>query len=249
MAPRHPASVPAVAHLFLSRLDDDVTVGGDEGHHLQRVRRLRVGEAVTGADGHGRWREYEVAASSGGTVGLRARSAIEHEPVPVPRLVVACALTKGERPELIVQKLTELGVDRIVLLAAARSVVRWDDDRAGHALTRLARVAWEAGAQSRRARVPFVEGPVAPAEITAHPGLVVADLAGVPADSIPLPRPGDPPNGEWVVAVGPEGGFDPAEQRGFGDAPRLAVGPHVLRAETAAIAAASALAGRRRDPV
>ena len=62
---------------------------------------------------------------------------------------------------------------------------------------------------------------------------------------MPAARLAVPAGGEWVVAVGPEGGFDEAEQRGFGGAPRLAVGPFVLRAETAAIAAAAALAGRR----
>ena len=72
------------------------------------------------------------------------------------------------------------------------------------------------------------------------PGLVVAAVDGVDASELAPPT-----DGEWVVAVGPEGGFDPAELAAFGQAPRLAVGPFVLRAETAAIAATAALTGRR----
>jgi 16S rRNA (uracil1498-N3)-methyltransferase len=68
----------------------------------------------------------------------------------------------------------------------------------------------------------------------------VAGPDGVTAADLPLP-----PDGEWVVAVGPEGGFDRDELHAFGGAPRLAVGPFVLRAETAAIACAAALAGHR----
>ena len=71
-------------------------------------------------------------------------------------------------------------------------------------------------------------------------GLVLAAVDGVPASELPAPA-----GGEWVVAVGPEGGFDPDELAAFDHAPRLVVGRFVLRAETAAIAATAALAGRR----
>jgi 16S rRNA (uracil1498-N3)-methyltransferase len=201
---------------------------------------VRAGETVTVADGHGRWRAYAVARSAAGEVVLDALTLLGHEPVLAPRLTVACALTKGQKPELVVQKLTELGVDRIMLVQAARSVVHWDDDKVASAFARLERVAREAATQSRRARVPMVDGPVAPAEVARFPGLVLAAPDGVPSGELSLP-----PGGEWVVAVGPEGGFDGDELRGFGAAPRLAVGPFVLRAETAAIAVAAAVAGRR----
>jgi 16S rRNA (uracil1498-N3)-methyltransferase len=236
-----PARVAATAHVFAERLDDAIVVGGDDGHHLQRARRVRAGETVTVADGYGRWRTYVVESAANGEVGLTATTLLGREPALTPRLAVACALTKGQKPELVVQKLTELGVDRILLVDAARSVVQWDDDKVAGALGRLARVAREAAMQSRRARVPVVDGLVTPVELAATPGLVVAGPDGVPAAEVARPE-----GGEWVVAVGPEGGFDPAELDRFGAAPRLAVGPFVLRAETAAIAAAAALAGRRR---
>jgi len=235
-----PAGVRATAHVYVDRLDDAVTVGGDEGHHLQRARRVRPGETITAADGYGRWRVYTVVEAVSGDVVLHAASALAHEPRFSPQLTVAFSLTKGEKPELAVQKLTELGVDRIVVVEAARSVVRWDDARAAAAMERLQRVARGAGAQSRRARIPLVDGPVAPIDLLEHRDLVVAAVDGVGAGELATPV-----GGEWVVAVGPEGGFDDAELGAFGAAPRLALGPFVLRAETAAIAAAAALVGRR----
>jgi 16S rRNA (uracil1498-N3)-methyltransferase len=235
-----PAHVAATAHVYVERLDDRITVDGDDGHHLQRARRVRPGEIVTAADGYGRWRVFRVAAADKGRVDLQALTDLAHEPPLLPRLTVACSLTKGEKPELVVQKLTELGADRILLVEAARSVVRWGDDKVAPAFERLQRVAREAGAQSRRARVPVVDGPVSASEVASMGGLVLAAVDGVPGSELPAPA-----GGEWVVAVGPEGGFDPDELAGFDHAPRLAVGPYVLRAETAAIAATAALAGCR----
>lgn len=235
-----PARLAATVHVFAERLDDRVRVDGDDGHHLQRARRVRAGETVTVADGYGRWRTYRVERAGAGQVELSATTDVVHEPSLTPRLTVACALTKGQKPELVVQKLTELGVDRIMLVEAARSVVRWDDAKGAAARDRLARVAREAAMQSRRARTPVVDGPVATSELRRFPGLVVAAPDGVAAEALRWPA-----GGEWVVAVGPEGGFDDRELRDFGSAPHLAIGPFVLRAETAAIAAAAALAGHR----
>src|SRR5947209_20018931 len=99
------ARFAATAHVFAERLDDRVTVDGDDGHHLQRARRVRVGEHVTVADGYGRWRAYEVVRGAAGAVDLEALTLIAHEPPLAPRLTVACSLTKGHKPELAVQKL------------------------------------------------------------------------------------------------------------------------------------------------
>ena len=158
----------------------------------------------------------------------------------MPALTVAVALTKGDKPELAVQKLTELGVDRILLVAAARSVVRWDDAKTAANLDRLRRVAREAGQQCRRARLPEIDGPVTPGE-----------LAGDPACWSPRPTGSRPPScasrtaGSGRSRSAPRAASTPTELAAFGDAPHLAVGPHVLRAETAAIAVAATLAAHR----
>ena len=239
VAPAGPADVDATAHVFVERLDDAVRVEGEDGHHLARVRRVRAGETITAADGFGRWRAYRVRSNVGAAgVDLSAETDVAHELQLHPTLTVACALTKGERPELVVQKVTELGADAVYLVRAARSVVRWDAARETGALDRLRRVAREAASQCRRARLPVIDGPIPTEELASAPGLVVADRGGVSAAELPAA-------GGWTVAVGPEGGWDDAEFRSFGSAPRLALGRFVLRAETAAIAAAAALTERR----
>jgi 16S rRNA (uracil1498-N3)-methyltransferase len=237
---RFAARSPAVAHAFASALDDDVRLDGPSGHHLSRVRRLRSGELVTLADGNGTWRPYIVSVVRPGAVELHADGEPVVEPRLEPLLAVAFALTKAGKPELAVQKLTELGVDRIVPLQSRRSVPRWGTDRADAAADRLQRIAVEAAAQSRRARLPEVDTPRPLADLQGLPGLVVADPAGDDVGRVP-----DPSDGEWMLVIGPEGGLDPDEIAILGAAARLRIGPHVLRAETAAIAGAAVLTTRR----
>ena len=237
------ADVPASAHLFVATatdLVDTMEVGGEDGHHLARVLRLRAEEIVTVADGSGVWRPYRIAAVAGAAVQLEAVGARQREPVAPLRLAVAFALTKGDKPDLVVQKLTELGVDRIVPVLAERSVSRPAPDRAGAAVERWRRIAREAARQCRRATLPVVEdlGPLA--AVSGHPGLVVAERGGVPVESL-----GSPPGDEIVVVVGPEGGLADPEVEALKPWARLDLGPHILRAETAALAAAALLATRR----
>ena len=240
---RFAAASDAVAHVFVDALDDECTVDGPDGHHLQRVRRLQAGERVTAADGTGSWREYEVTGADQGRIELRAATAAAVEPELTPALAVAFSLTKGEKPERVVQQLTELGVDRIVVLETRRSVARWDAEKVVAARGRLERVAREAAAQSRRARVPRIEALLTLADVAGHPGLVVGTPAGGPPGAL-----GAPAGGEWLALVGPEGGLDGEERELLGGAPEVGVGPHVLRAETAAVALASVLTGLRRHP-
>ena len=237
------AGAGAAAHVLVDTLPDELDVRGADGHHLQRVRRLRPDELVTAADGSGRWRPYRVAGATPGTLQLVADRPALLEPALAPALVLACALTKGERPEAVVRHATELGVDAIWWLTADRSVVRWDGHRADTALERLRRVAREAALQCRRARLPAIEAPGRLRDLAGRPGLLLADRDGSRAADL-----AEPPDGRWILVVGPEGGLDPAEVAALGDPPRLGLGPHVLRTETAALAGPAALAGRRGVP-
>jgi len=244
---RWPADVPAAAHLFVpsaEQLTETVDVVGEDGHHLARVLRLRVGETVTVADGAGAWRPYEVAqAEPSGTVVLRASGQLGREPVLTPRLAVAFALTKGEKPELAVQKLTELGVGRIVPVVAERSISRPDATKAGALAERWRRIVREAARQCRRATLPVVEELAPLQKLAGHPGLVVAERGGRPADALH-----DPPGGEVLVVIGPEGGLAAGEAEALTPWARVDLGPHILRAETAAIAAGALFAARAARP-
>lgn len=228
------AAARSAAHLFVVGLDDTLAVAGEDGHHLCRVLRLQPGQAVTAADGNGTWRPYTVERAGSGAVGLTATGAAVTEPAPRFRTAVAFALTKGDKPELVVQKLTELGVDRILGVVADRSVSRPDDAKSHKMVERWRRVALEASRQSRRARIPEVTELAPLRSLTGHPGLVVAELGGGPVEAL-----GTPPGGELLVAVGPEGGWAPGEVDGLMPWARLDLGPFVLRAETAALAAAT----------
>ena len=147
-----------------------------------------------------------------------------HEVAPpaVP-LTVGFAWVKAAKPELVVQKLTEIGVDRIVPFRAERSVVRWDEAKASDRLRRLVTVAREAAMQSRRVWLPEVAPLADLAVLRTGAGVVLADRGGRPVTAH-----------DRVVLVGPEGGWTPDELAG---ADTVALGAHVLRAETAAIAA------------
>jgi len=228
---RGPAGVGASAHVFVADLDNPVLEPEDH-HHLTRVLRLRVGDRITAADGRGRWRQAVVTADA----ELEPVGPVEVEAAAEPAITIAFALVKGERPELVVQKLTEVGVDRIVPFAAERSVVRWDAERAERNVTRLRRVAREAAMQCRRARLPAVDAPVTFAAAAALPGAALADAGGAAPD---LDHP--------VLLAGPEGGWSPAE-RALG-LPTIALGPHILRAETAAVVAGTLLVAIRSQLV
>ena len=205
---------------------DRPSLAPEDHHHLERVLRLRKGAEVTVCDGRGGWRACRFGPE------LEAVGEVVREARPSPPVEVAFALVKGERPEWVVQKLTELGADRVVPFAAARSVVRWDAARAARQVERLRRVAREAAGQSRRTWLPDVEEVATFDQVADRPGAVLAD------------RGGEPP---WLpagpVLVGPEGGWG-HEERGR-DLPRMALGPHVLRAETAAAAVGTLLVALR----
>jgi 16S rRNA (uracil1498-N3)-methyltransferase len=234
--PAWAASASPVAHVFAEDLAESIDLGGTEGHHLARVLRLRAGEVVTAADGRGRWRPYEVSATSGAGVRLEARGPGAVEPALEPALAVAFCVTKGDKPDFTVQKLTELGVDRMLPVLSARSVSRPEGPRAEAVVSRWRRVAIEAARQCRRSRLPDI-AEIGPLDaLSGHPGLVVADPGGHAPSEL-----GRPPGGELLLVVGPEGGLAREELDALRPWARLGLGPLVLRAETAALAAAAVL--------
>jgi len=216
-------------------------IDGPDGHHLQRVRRLAVGETVVLADGAGRWLLTRITEAREGAVGVAAIGDLHEEPVRTPTLTVGFGPAKRDHGTEVTHQLVELGVDRIVPLRTERGVVRWDAERGGRQLERLRRVAREAAMQCHRACLPEVAEPCTPAELAARGGgLVVADPLGAP-----VARGSLPDADAWVVLVGPEGGFADAERAALDGATRIAVGPHVLRAVTAPAAIAAAIAACR----
>lgn len=231
MTPEASASLRrSAAHVVVSNVEAPEL---DEAahHHVFRVLRVGEGDIVSVTDGRGGWRLCRaVTGAVTGAVGggVEAVGPVEVEGLPAVPFTIGVAIPKMDRPEWIVQKLTEIGVDRIVLLHAERSVVRWDEARAAKHLAKLRRVAVEAVQQSRRVVVPELVGPVAamaflPDALAAEPG--------------EHPDHDEYPTGYHSVAIGPEGGWTDRELAAA--AGKLSLGPNVLRVETAALVAAA----------
>ena len=221
-------SVPLI---FVEDLEHPVLAEGDL-HHYRRVRRLADDAPITISDGAGGWRpaRFGPTPKVDGPITVEAAS-------PQPS-TVGFTPVKGERPELVVQKLTELGVDVILPLQSARSVVRWDGARAAKQVAKWHVIAREASMQSRRVRIPTVL-PVTPLADVLNGAASVAAL-GEPVFAEPGGQPLNSATDRFVL-VGPEGGWAPEELQGQ-ELRSLPGG--VLRAETAAIAAAVLLAIR-----
>lgn len=214
---------------FVADLDDPA-LSPEDRHHAERVLRLRRGEPVVVGDGAGRWRPARWASR------LEPAGDVVEERKPVAALTVAFALVKGSKPELVVQKLTEVGIDRIVPFVADRSVVRWDEARSTRAVQRWRAVARAAAMQSKRVWLPEVDDVVDFATAAAAPATVRSDMGGRA-----------PSRWDRRVLVGPEGGWSDTERGHPLEA--VSFGPNVLRAETAAIAVGAILVALREGTV
>ncbi|GGT08044.1 16S rRNA (uracil(1498)-N(3))-methyltransferase [Streptomyces chromofuscus] len=219
---------------------------GPEGRHAVSVKRLRPGEDVVLTDGAGRWAECVVVDTEGKDRLIVHMDSVSEEPVPEPRITVVQALPKGDRGELAVETMTEVGVDAIVPWQAARCITQWKGDRGAKSLAKWRATAREAGKQSRRVRFPEVADAATGKQVAAL--LAGAGFAAVLHESgeEPLAAAELPTEGEIVLVVGPEGGVSPEELSLFAQAGARAyrLGPTVLRTSTAGTAAAALLLGR-----
>lgn len=212
-------------HAFVADLDAP-ELSDEDRHHLGRALRLRDGDPLTVSDGQGRWRPVRFGAE------LELAGDIVEVPSPPYPVTVALTPVKGQRPEWAVQKLTELGVDAIWLLIADRSVVRWEGPKAAAHSARLAKVAREAAMQSHRCRLPEIRAGLTVAEAAAEPAAGLADMGAEPLGA-----------DVHTVLIGPEGGWSDRERAGA--SVLVGLGPTILRAETAAVAAGVLLSAAR----
>ncbi len=212
-------------HVLVPDVDDPVL---SESHrrHLEGSLRVRDGDPLTVGDGAGAWAECVMAGEP------RLVSPVHRVPRPEHLLTVAFALIKGGRPEMVVQKLTELGVDRIVPFTADRSIVKWDVRKSSRNVERFRRVAEEAVMQCRRAWLPVVDDVRRFTEVVEFDNCAMADMSGRPLGIA-----------DRVLMVGPEGGWSDRERAAC--LTKVKVATPVLRAETAAIAAGTLLVALR----
>lgn len=216
------------------------TLDGDEGRHAATVKRMREGEVINLCDGKGMRAFATVAKVHKHTLDL-VIDRIVFEDAPEPRFVVVQALAKGERAELAVEMLTEVGADAIVPWKAEHSIGKWDSIEKG--LEKWRRTSRESAKQSRRSWIPEIS--------PLHTTEQVCELISQAQSVFVLHESADQAlaacaireQGTIIVVVGPEGGISPEELAAFAAAGARIVhmGASVMRTSTAGAIAVGGL--------
>lgn len=226
-----------------------IVVTGDLLIHLRDSLRITIGDTLRMNDGQGTQYRIEITDVSKLTVTGHILEAIPEPPRRTPRLILGQSLLKGEKMDWVIQKATELGVNELVPIESRHSVVHLKADRVSHQLARWQRIALEAAQQSERWRIPIITSPLPLASLTSarEADTLILLLAerkhGHSLQIVELPREA---KRSVLIVTGPEGGWSPQEvttalQAGVQP---ITLGAHILRAETAAIAAISILQSR-----
>jgi 16S rRNA (uracil1498-N3)-methyltransferase len=223
-----------------------VTLAGDEGRHAAVVRRIQPGEMIMIGNSRGSGVRGVVVEIRG--AGLTVEVLSHLTTAAEPRCFVAAqALAKGDRSELAVEMMTEMGISEIVPWQAARSIVRWTPDRMARALSRWRSTAREAAKQSRRLQVPQVSEPVTTRQLAQRVASVDCALLLHEEAEQPLAKVDLPAAGTVLIIIGPEGGISAeelSELSSAGSRP-VSISDGVLRTSTAGVVALAALKLRR----
>ena len=214
------------------------SIRGEELHHLVRVLRLRPGDDVAVFDGRGSGFTGRLESIDPSAATVRLLEPEDPGVEPRVRVVLYQGIPHGDRMDGIVEKGTEIGVNRIVPVVSERSVVRPRSGRWGK-LDRWRRIAVSAAKQSGRLLVPEVAEPIDFEEALRSPQVrrFVFHPSGGPAPALPRDRAA--PAEETLILVGPEGGWTEEEYHlslatGWN---AVSLGPRILRADTAAMVA------------
>lgn len=221
---------------FLSHpLGDDkkAHLDSDQANHLVRVMRAKVGDSVILFDGLGTEYEAKITEVSKKRATLAIESATKADDPNQPEIIVACALPKGDRQKFLVEKLVELGANRLIPLKTSRSVSEATDK----AIERIRKQVIEASKQCRRNWLMQVSQNASMetllSEFASFEGQrVVADPYASGHDLLVQ-------DSSCIIAIGPEGGFSDEESLQLVDGgwTKVCFNPNVLRIETAAAAA------------
>jgi 16S rRNA (uracil1498-N3)-methyltransferase len=211
---------------------------GAEFHHLVRVMRGSPGDRLTLFDGQGTEADAEIVGLSKASASLRLGTRRGESPPTRPAIVLATAVPKADRFRWLVEKTTELGVDRLIPLQTARSVVAPGAVK----LDKMRQAIIEACKQSGRNRLmqldPLISWGEFVTAVVPNACTFVADPAGLPLRQV---AESWPERGPILLVVGPEGGLtemELADAIGAGSR-TVALGPCILRIETAALALAA----------
>lgn len=227
-----------------------INLSDDFHHHMVHVMRMKQGDRVYLADNSGISFVAEITDISATAVSLKWL-ADEDRSTELPiRVTIACGLPKGDKLEYIVQKSTELGAAAFIPFAAKNAVVKWTADKAAKKQQRLQKIAKEAAEQSHRQKEPVVhpvhnlnellaEAATYSKVLVAYEEDAKAGEGSILVHTLEKLEPGD----SLLLVFGPEGGLAPEELAAFRSAGHqsCALGPRILRAETAPLYALAAV--------
>jgi 16S rRNA (uracil1498-N3)-methyltransferase len=238
-------------YFLQSQFDDQqhVTITGEDGKHIVRVMRMSVGDNVIAVSGGEAFVSTIIELLADGVVVQRQAGSLQTNEMPV-QVTIACGLPKGDKLDLIVQKGTELGMAGILPFEAERSIVKWDAKKGDKKVERLRKIAKEAAEQCHRTVIPTVATPSSFKQLIAlstnYDVLLFADEEDA--------KSGNPnrmaerlknvyPEQTVLTVFGPEGGLSRNEADALHSAGFLpiALGPRILRTETAPLYLLSAM--------
>jgi len=226
-----------------------VTIAGEDAHHMIQVMRMSPGDSVYVVSNHETY-EMEIVDGSAKAVQLKATKKLEQSNEMPVRVSLVCGLPKGDKLELITQKGTELGMAALYPWKAKRSIVKWDDKKNEKKTSRLQKIAKEASEQSHRSVIPDIHHPITLQELVNISKSYDAKFVAYEEDAKKSKREKFADQLKKVydkksilIVFGPEGGLDTREieQLKENDFETIALGPRILRTETAPLYALASI--------
>lgn len=233
---------------FIEDIDESSTsvrVKGEEFIHLKKVLRLKAGSVVAVFNGKGLELTGVIESIGADSAAVKIEGRTEAKKESPVKIILLQGLVKGEKPELIVQKATELGVSEVHFYSTSRTVPIISEEKSRDKTLRLRKITIEAAKQCGRTAIPLLSFVDLDEALKLGGALKLLFWEGEKSRGIKeiIKRPLPSPLGEVIILTGPEGGLSEedaskAVSKGFIS---VGLGPRVLRAETAAIAAVSIL--------
>ncbi|MFJ7974998.1 16S rRNA (uracil(1498)-N(3))-methyltransferase [Peribacillus sp. JNUCC 23] len=223
-------------------VDEKIQITGADFHHITRVMRMGTTDQLIAVKPDGQAALAEIADVTSEAIQATVIEWLKEDKELPIKLAIASGLPKGDKLEVIVQKGTEMGAHEFIPFIAARSVVKWDEKKAGKKIERLQKIAKEAAEQSHRTVLPHVTEPLNLAGLINHASEYDVKMVafeesakqgekGALVSALQEMKPGQ----SLLFVFGPEGGLSEGEiakltEAGF---TLCGLGPRILRTETA----------------
>ena len=219
------------------------TIEGEDVKHISKVLRCRVGEELEICDNDNNEYICEITNIDKSQVNLNVLKRVDIKRESDLKIKVYQGLPKGPKMEMILQKLTEVGVDEIILVQTKRTVVKVDDKKEDKKIERWERIIYEAAKQSKRGKIPKLRGVLSFKEALAdmkENDFNIAPYENEKTKTIKQAIKGKDINNIGIF-VGPEGGFEDTEIKAIEEigGQSVSLGPRILRTETASLVASS----------